>query len=229
MSSMKPPKITNQTQGTPRETAGTDTREQLLDAAAALFAEHGISATTVAKIAAQVGVTSAMIHYYFKTRDQLLDAVVQERIMEFITFVWDPVANDEDDPTALITGLIRRIARATDAKPWLPPLWIREVVNEGGLLRERVLRLIPVDQLKQFVACIASGQRKGTVNPDLDPRLLFMSVLGLTMLPLAMARVWNVIPLMNGVSKDDIIHHATALILHGLVDHAPEKSLPNSG
>ena len=56
-----------------------------------------------------------------------------------------------------------------------------------------------------------------------------MSVLGLTMLPLAMARVWNVIPLMNGVSKDDIIHHATALILHGLVDHAPEKSLPNSG
>ncbi|HBG07146.1 MAG: TetR family transcriptional regulator [Geobacteraceae bacterium GWC2_58_44] len=223
---MRPRKITTQKQGAPPEASGADTREQLLDAAAALFAEHGIAATTVAKIAALVGVTSAMIHYYFKTRDQLLDAIVQERIVQFIAFVWDPIANDEDDPTALITGLIDRIASFTDAKPWLPPLWIGEVINEGGLLRERVLQHIPVDRLKLFVACIASGQKKGTVNPDLDPRLLFMSVLGLTILPLAMARVWNVIPIMNGVSRDDITRHATALILHGLV--SPE-AVPGNG
>ena len=71
-------------QGRPPSSAGKDTRERLLDAASVLFAERGIAATTIARIAAHVGVTSAMIHYYFKTRDQLLDAIVEERIMRFI-------------------------------------------------------------------------------------------------------------------------------------------------
>src|SRR5512135_1986598 len=78
------------------------TREQLLDAATTLFAERGIAATTVAQIAAQVGVTSAMVHYYFKTRDQLLDAVVDERIMRFTAAVWDPFSGSEMDAVALV-------------------------------------------------------------------------------------------------------------------------------
>jgi AcrR family transcriptional regulator len=40
-----------------------NTRELLLDAATTLFAEKGIAATTMAEIAASVGVNPAMIHY----------------------------------------------------------------------------------------------------------------------------------------------------------------------
>src|SRR5512136_1210268 len=104
------------------------TREQLLDAATTLFAERGIAATTVAQIAAQVGVTSAMVHYYFKTRDQLLDAVVDERIMRFTAAVWDPFSRSEMDAVALVKGLVDRLLKACDSMPWLPPLWIREIV-----------------------------------------------------------------------------------------------------
>ena len=53
-----------------------DVRAKLLDAAVGLLAEQGMTGTTVAEIAARGGVTSAMVHYYFKTKDQLLDAVV---------------------------------------------------------------------------------------------------------------------------------------------------------
>jgi len=64
--------IKNPSFGHTSEKADHNTREQLLDAATALFSEQGIASTTVAQIAAHVGVTSAMVHYYFKTRDQLL-------------------------------------------------------------------------------------------------------------------------------------------------------------
>ncbi len=201
---------------------GNDTtREQLLDAATTLFAERGIAATTVAQIAAHVGVTSAMVHYYFKTRDQLLDAIVEERIMRFTAIVWDSFTGSETDPIPLVKGLVDRLIKACDIMPWLPPLWIREIVNEGGLLREKTMRHIPLDRQRLFVECISAGQNRGEVNEGIDPRLLYMSIVGLTLLPMAAAKIWSRIPILEGVEKDDLTRHVTALLMHGLGNPSP--------
>src|SRR6266436_1659705 len=88
--------------GRPRRVADHDGRRQLLDAAIALFAQRGIAATTVAAIAADAKVTPALLHYYFKNRAQLLDAVVDERLVPFISSVWDPVIECGDDPFAIL-------------------------------------------------------------------------------------------------------------------------------
>ncbi len=197
------------------------TREQLLDAATTLFAERGIAATTVAQIAERVGVTSAMVHYYFKNRDQLLDAIVEERIMRFTAMVWESFTGSETDPIALVKGLVARIIRACDAMPWLPPLWIREIVNEGGLLREKTLQHIPLDRQRQFAECIRAGQKRGEVNKGIDPRLLYMSIVGLTLLPMAAAKIWSRIPILDGVGRDDLARHVAALLMHGLGNTAP--------
>ncbi|WZB75538.1 TetR/AcrR family transcriptional regulator [Achromobacter insuavis] len=63
-------------------------RDQLLDIATDLFATQGVAATRLAHIAERAGFTSAMLHYYFKSRDQLLDAVVLERVVPVIGYVW---------------------------------------------------------------------------------------------------------------------------------------------
>ena len=70
-----------------RRAPETDGREHLLDCATRLFAEQGIAATTMAQIAEAGGVTSAMVHYYFRNRETLLDVIVEERIMQAIGFV----------------------------------------------------------------------------------------------------------------------------------------------
>ena len=41
-----------------------------------LFARQGVAATTFAAIAKRAGLTPAMMHYYFKAREHLLDCVV---------------------------------------------------------------------------------------------------------------------------------------------------------
>ncbi len=69
--------------GRPAVAAEIGTREALLDAAVALFAEQGVGATTSAEIAARAGVTPAMVHYHFRNRERLLDAVVDERLARF--------------------------------------------------------------------------------------------------------------------------------------------------
>lgn len=198
--------------------AAKDTREQLLDAATALFAEQGIATTTLAQIAAHVGVTSAMIHYYFKTRDQLLDVIVEERIKTFIAFVWDPIAGTGDDPFALVQGLVSRIIRGAELMPWLPPLWIREISNEGGQLREKIFQHLPFDKFKEFGECIAAAQQRGIVNGGLDPRLLYLSIIGLTVFPLATAQIWKQIPSLEGLNTEQLARHATSLLMHGLTN-----------
>jgi len=201
-------------------------RARLLDASVRLFAEQGVAGTTVAEIAAAAGVTSAMVHYYFKTKDQLLDAVVAEKLVgEFIAFVADAIARDASDPLALAERLVWRIVEASDAMPWLPPLWVREVISEGGALREKLIRRVDLGKPERFKAALASAQRAGRVNPGIHPQLTFMSIMALTMLPLSMAKDWDRIPLIGRVSKQDLGRHVVALLKHGLaVAPVPAKT-----
>ena len=59
--------------------AGEDTREKLLDAAEQLFAEHGISGTTLRALTRSAKVNLAAVHYHFGGKEGLLDAVVERR------------------------------------------------------------------------------------------------------------------------------------------------------
>ena len=198
--------------GRPRQRAGADARARLLDAALLLFAEQGIAATTVASIASRAGVTSAMVHYYFKDRDRLLDAVAEERLLQAVTGVWMPVL-ESAALVPMVRGLVQRIVAATEHHPWLPSLWLREIVSEGGQLRDRLMKILPFEAVRHLIGTVAAAQRRGDTDPALEPRLVVLSVIGLTLLPLATLRLWQVLPFLQGVTREQVARHAEALLV----------------
>ena len=202
-------------QGRPLASAPGASRDALLDAAASLFGEQGVAATSMTQIAARAGVTAAMVHYHFKGREALLDALVEERLGPLMGFVWAPVDAGEP-PVQMVEGLVQRLLEGPGSQPWLPPLWVREVLSEGGQLRERVLARLPVAKIEAVGMAIAQAQARGEVNPDLEPRLFILSVLGLTMLPLATAGLWGRLPGARDLDAKAITRHATALLTAGL-------------
>ena len=209
---MSTPRAARRSIGRPPQRTAVDARTQLLDAALTLFAEQGVAGTTLAGIAARAGVTPAMVHYYFSNRGRLLDAVAQERLREIVTGVWSPVT-ETTEVVPILRGLVQRILTATEVHPWLPSLWLREVVSEGGQLRERLMRILPFEYVRHLIGAVASAQRRGEVSPRLEPRLVLLSVLGLTFLPLATIRLWQVLPVLQGVDREDIARHAEALLV----------------
>jgi TetR/AcrR family transcriptional regulator len=211
--------------GRPRQGAGADARELLLDAALRLFSEQGIAGTTVAAIAARAGVTPAMVHYYFKDRERLLDAIAAERLLKTITGVWQPVM-ETDAVVPMVRGIVQRILEATARNPWLPSLWLREIVSEGGQLRDRLIKCVPFESVRHLVDSIAAAQRRGALSPDLEPRLMLLTVIGLTLLPLATIRMWQVLPVLKGVTREDVARHAEALLVSAL--SAPVRPRPKS-
>jgi TetR/AcrR family transcriptional regulator len=194
-----------------------DVREHLLDTATRLFSERGIAATTVAQIAAGAGVTSALVHYYFTNRETLLDAIVDERLAPSVAFVWSAAGSEsEADPFFMVGEFVTRLFDVTGRMPWLPPLWLREVVNEGGMLRDRMVTRIPFDNIRRFGARIKQAQDAGAVNAELDPFLTFNSIIALVMLPQAAATLWKSIRGFAPIERETLRRHVTALLLGGM-------------
>ncbi|MFC7762993.1 TetR/AcrR family transcriptional regulator [Catellatospora bangladeshensis] len=63
------------------------TRQRLLDEACRLFAMHSFAGTSLQMIADTLGVTKAAIYHHFKTRDEILTAVIQPAIEELRTAI----------------------------------------------------------------------------------------------------------------------------------------------
>lgn len=195
---------------------GPDQRERLLDAAIACFARDGIAGTPLRRIALEAGVNPALLHYYFGDRAQLVAAVVEERFMVAFMVIRgslpDHDASVADTIAAFLSGMADVIAR----HPWLPALWVREVLCEGGALRGLLLeRLAP--QVPQLLAArFAAAQRDGALNPGLDPRLLVVSLIGLTLFPAAGAPIWRQFFDADDLDAGALRAHTIALLDRGI-------------
>ncbi|EKF40563.1 TetR family transcriptional regulator [Nitratireductor indicus C115] len=58
----------------------SDTRRHIVEAADRLFYENGFEATSFADIAGDVGLSRGNFYYHFKTKDEILDAVIARRV-----------------------------------------------------------------------------------------------------------------------------------------------------
>lgn len=72
-------KATGAVRGRRPKGQGPDLRQAILDAAEALFCRHGLHGVTFRQVAAEAGVDTALIHYYFGAKLQLFDSVFARR------------------------------------------------------------------------------------------------------------------------------------------------------
>lgn len=159
-------------------------REQFLDAATHLFGSRGVAATTIAHIAREVGVTSAMVHYHFASRDQLLDAVVAERIRPFLDALWAPVTPAAlKDPVRVLQGIAACVLDHVLTLPWLASVWLSDIASSAGELRQRVMHHLPTEAIQHLTAAIQAAQQRGEIDARLQPHMIFMTLVGIVLVP----------------------------------------------
>ena len=205
-----------------RPAGDTDQRERLLDAALACFATEGIRASSIKSIARQAGVTPALVHYYFGSKDDLQAAVVEERLMQVTEALRGALGNADLPPEQLAAGFVAGIHALVERFPWLPVIWVREILTEGGALREVMLSRVAPAVPQVLAQRFAQAQGAGAINPALDPRLLVVSLVGLTLFPLAAEGIWQRMFPDAGLDRARLLQHTLALLGGGLeTRHAP--------
>lgn len=212
----RPPAAARRAPGRPARADGGDVREALLDAAIACFTARGIAATSLRDIATQAHVTPALLHYYFGDKAQLVDALVEGRMLPAFHQVRERVAAAGDDVADTVAAFVCGLTEAMKAHPWWPQLWVREVLCEGGALRDLLVTRVAPQLARTIAGRFAAAQARGELNPDLDPRLLMTSLIGLTLLPAAGAPIWRALFDADDLGLDDVRRHAIALLDRGL-------------
>ncbi len=195
--------------------SSADQRSRLLDAAVALYARQGIAATPLNRIAREAEVTPALLHYYFGNREQLLDALVAERVLPLMANLLVQLQAGGGGPEKMVPTFVQVVMHTLAEHPWFPQLWAREILVDGGLLRERVLgnaRLVAPLFRDRF----AAAQEEGKLNPQLDSRLMVVSLIGLTIFPFAAQSIWRLLFAADDIDASALVKHTLALLERGL-------------
>lgn len=208
---MNTPRPHSRRSGRPSRQRAAPSRDALLDAAIRVFVRVGIAASTLRDIGREGGVTPAMLHYHFVDKQGLVRAVIDERVLAAVSAIHAELGAPSD-----AAGLMKAFASAAlevgHRHPWLPSLWVREVLSEGGALRhvlvERVAPILP----RHVAARFAEAQQRGQLDPRLDPRLLVVNLIGLTLFPLAAAPIWRQVFDADDIDAGTMATHTLALI-----------------
>jgi AcrR family transcriptional regulator len=71
------------TRRTPRKRAGDGRRAELVEAAGRVVARDGIAAATTRRIAEEAGLPQGLVHYWFASKDELLEEVIMTLLRQF--------------------------------------------------------------------------------------------------------------------------------------------------
>ena len=137
------------------------TRERILRAATAEFAEHGLAGARVARIASAATANKERIYHYFGPKEQLFEAVL-EHAMEEIRAA-EPF-RAEDLGAYVDTMLAFHRER---------PELVRLLLAEGEVRRPEERRA----HYASRVAAVRRAQQAGAVRADVDPRFVVFIVL----------------------------------------------------
>jgi AcrR family transcriptional regulator len=144
-------------------------RERILAAAEELFAAGGFDATPTSRIAERAGVPKGLVHYYFKRKPDLLEALVERLPDEHVPAAQVVVAGDI---AASLHRLLDELDRTLDSSAVLSHLLWREADTHPavlGALMGRFERMVEQIRLVMVAAVPACG---AVADVDSAARLL---------------------------------------------------------
>jgi len=88
-------------------------RERVLDAAVALFAEHGVHGTSLQMIADRVGVSKAAVYYQFQSKEGIAMEVIRPSIEDIarVVKIADALPDPQQRRAVAVSGLVEMVVR----------------------------------------------------------------------------------------------------------------------
>lgn len=176
---------------TPTPPRGRDaerSRQAILDAAEALFAERGYEGASLQEIGRRAGVSRGTPGYFFGSKAELYRATLERVFAAELELVFGAAerAATAGGPEAALVAAIESFVDFLAARPSFVRLLEREALAGGRLLGETAVH---AESMRQGVAATAALLAAGPFRP-VDPAHLLLDVLGLCWFPIAHAETF---------------------------------------
>jgi AcrR family transcriptional regulator len=177
-------------------TVAPTTRDRILAAALDRFGTRGVDAVSLDEIAAVVGVRKQTVLYWFASKEELVDAVLEAAVAELAVVVDAAVRAAPDDPLDRVDAVVRAVFRPAVRRPALLGL-VRELSRLPGEQAERLRAHVDplVERAVDFLDAEMHAGRLRRGEPRLVAALAYATVTGIATEPEALRGVgWEPTP-----------------------------------
>jgi TetR/AcrR family transcriptional regulator len=167
-----------------------DTEQRILDAAHVVFVRTGTAGARMQEIAREAGVNSALLHYYFRSKDRLAEAVFHRAAAQLMPAVVGVLVSDRSLPDKVRAIVELELDRLTRT-PYLPAYIISELAHHPERISQLVSALTGArpEALGRKLLRIVGDQineavRAGQMRP-IAPEQFMVNLLSLCIFPFA--------------------------------------------
>lgn len=178
-----------------------NSKQAILDAAEEEFLEMGFHGAQTSSIAKRAGVTHAMLHYYFSTKENLYDVFISQKLQEVKNIMFPALLEEGVDFIDRVRTVIDKQFGYIQKHPYLPRFMLNEVLLKPERFNELISNILQYD-IEKFAIIqqeIDTASNEGKINFISLPNLI-IDILSLNIISQVMAPV--VIGVMPGVGFD---------------------------
>ncbi len=204
-------------------------REAILAAARELLAERGTARVTLRMVAERAGVRAPLVNYYFGSKAELFDAVIDEvgsRLRDRLR----AVATHSESPEARFREYIAGVIHTMAADPFAPRLIAELVFFPDDERTDRFVRDVGEPNLASLRQVLEDGITSGAFGP-IDPQLLAPALLGSCFFYFlgapALRRIMDSDPL-DPKAVERYAAYVGELLLHGVSARPSRETLEES-
>jgi AcrR family transcriptional regulator len=179
-----------------RAEAKARTREQLLDAAAQVFAQKGYAGASVDEIAEAAGYTTGALYSNFGSKEklfiELMSAWRSQNLARQAAQVAAVVEGDVPDPLALLVQRLEKVAgRSTEADALQAEFWLFAVRNPEAM---QVLAAKTDERIEMLAPLVSYVMQRSGAVPDVPPEAVTRIALALFMGLARQRRIDHAVP-----------------------------------
>lgn len=157
------------------------TEDKILDAAHEVFLRKGMDGARMQEIADEAGINKALLHYYFRSKEKLFEAIFATVLKKAFPNILKFLASDltlEQKVDLFIESYIDLLQK----NPYLPMFILKEINRNPESLAD-IIRS-KVEDPEQLFETIGNELRNNDIF-EVDPRHLLVNIIALSVFPFA--------------------------------------------
>lgn len=158
-----------------------NTEEKILNAAQTVFTQKGMDGARMQEIADEAGINKALLHYYFRTKQKLFEAIFRKVFQHIFpninTFIRSELPIEEK-----LGIFVEKYIDLLLKNPFLPIFILKEIHRDPEFLAS-VIKNQGVNPQEVF-AMFEKEMEAGNIR-KMDPRDLLINILAMSIFPIA--------------------------------------------
>jgi TetR/AcrR family transcriptional regulator len=153
--------------------------KKILEAAREVFLRKGFDGARMQDIADEAGINKSLLHYYFRSKDKLFEAIFRKAFEEFIPKIAEALSSD-NTVFEKIEIFVNSYINMLRNNPYLPLFILGELHRNPGKIVDMIKNQGAKPEM--FFYSLQKEIMEGKIKP-VDPRHLIVNMLAMCLFP----------------------------------------------